>query len=96
MEPISSTFTVGHCYYNSKAEDESPKVMRCKKSIIYGMQLVPYSGLLKFPISCDSEEVRSGTSGGLHRAGETVRSYPLTAMAAPLIPYHKGPCGELW
>lgn len=61
MGPISSTFTVGHCYYNSKAEGESPKVMRCKKSIIYGMQLVPYSGLLKFSISCDSEEVRGGT-----------------------------------
>lgn len=61
MEPTPNTFIVGHCYYNAKEADESPRVMRCKKSIIYGMQLVPYAGLLKFPISCDSEEVKGGT-----------------------------------
>lgn len=57
---MGNAFSIGHCYYNAKDNEESPKVMLCKKSIIYGMQLVPYSGLFKFPISCDSEEVRAG------------------------------------
>ena len=57
---MANAFSIGHCYYNAKDNDESPKVMLCKKSIIYGMQLVPYSGLFKFPVSCDSEEIRAG------------------------------------
>lgn len=61
MYPASNIFVTGHCYYNIKEDDESPKVMLCRKSIIYGMQLVPYSGLFKFPISCESEEVRAGS-----------------------------------
>lgn len=61
MYQQASPFQIGHCYYNTKEDHESPKVMLCRKSIIYGMQLVPYSGLLKFPISCDSEEVKAGT-----------------------------------
>lgn len=61
MDLVVNSFTVGHCYYNSKSGNESPKVMLCRKSMIYGLQLVPYTGIFKFPISCNSEEVRSGT-----------------------------------
>lgn len=61
MYPATSGFVVGHCYYNAKEGDESPKVMLCRRSIIYGMQLVPYAGIFKFPVSCDSDDVKSGT-----------------------------------
>lgn len=60
MDLVSPRFVAGRCYYNSQQEDESPKVMVCRKSIIYGLQLVPYTGWFKFPLSCDSVEVTSG------------------------------------
>lgn len=61
MDQKVITFIPGHCYVNMKDSSDSPDVMVCKKSIVYGYQLVPYSGLIKLPISCDSEEVKAGS-----------------------------------
>ena len=61
LGPITSDyFKVGHCYYEVDPADPCPPVMLCRKSLLFGKQLVPYDGLFKFPISCSSEEVCRG------------------------------------
>lgn len=47
---MATEFIVGHCYYDATDKDESPRTMICKKSLLHGKQLIPYSGLLKFPL----------------------------------------------
>lgn len=61
MSQTTNNFVPGRCYYNSKDTDESPKVMMCRHSMIYGLQLSSYTGFFKLPISCGSEEVKAGS-----------------------------------
>lgn len=52
-------FLPGHYYYNANDMGSSPVTMRCRKSILFGLQLAPIAGLLKVGVSCSDPNVQS-------------------------------------
>lgn len=92
MEPANNAFLVGHCYYDSKSSEASPVIMRCRNSILFGLQLVPYSGFLKFPIPCANFD----PSSWVDCTEQVKRSEAMkNCLACPYVPLTKEHVGTV-
>lgn len=91
---MSVEFVPGHCYVAANEQRDNQTVMLCRRSMIYGLQLVPTKGLLRFATPCSSNEVTS--KNWIDCTEQVKRSEALkNCDSCPLIPISKDMVGTV-